>query len=171
MPKGVTNAAKASYRGGKWNVNYLRFLTDFMDELKLPMATIAETAGLTRQTIYYWLTKDDAKLSSVLNLFDSFEYDLIFDLVKSRPQGEADVDIFVRREKGTKRLSFLDDCLRRYKVNRAQMLRDMQLSHATLGTWLKADDIFISYIYRIAETCGLTVKITIRPKETGIPQA
>lgn len=167
MPKGVTNAARDSYEGGKWNVNYLRFFADFMDELNVPMSAIADAAKLSRQTIYYWLKKDDAKLSSLLTVFDAFNYDLIIDLAKDRPQGAADVDIYVRKDRGGKRLGFLKDTLKRYHISQKQLMADMGLSHATMTVWFKADDIFMSYIYRIAEQCGFSVKITICPKELG----
>lgn len=164
MPKGESKAVKNSYQKGRWNVNYLKFLTDFMDEVGLSTTTAAKKVGLSRQSVYYWLTKDDAKISSIYKFFDACGYNIYFDLEKARTVGTADVSIEVKRERGEKNLSFLDDGLNRYKVNRTELLKELQLSATTLCYWMNADDIFISYIYKIAEKCGLTVKITIRPK-------
>lgn len=166
MPKGESRAATNSYSKGQWNVNYLKFLTDFMDEMNLTTTTAAKTVGISRQSIYYWLTKDDAKISSIYRFFEAFGYDIIFDYEKKRRTATADISIEIRREtsRGEKNLTFLDEGLKRYKVNRAELLKKLQLSATTLCYWLNSDDIFISYIYKIAEASDLMVKVTIRPK-------
>lgn len=167
MPKGESKAATNSYSKGQWNVNYLKFLTDFMDEMNLTTTSAAKVVGISRQSIYYWLTKDDAKISSIYKFFDAFGYEIIFSLEKNRKAAAANISIEIRREiaKGEKNLSFLDEGLKRYKINRAELLKKLQLSATTLCYWLNSDDIFISYVYKIAEASDLTVNVLIRPKE------
>lgn len=166
MPKGENKAATNSYSKGQWNVNYLKFLTDFMDEMNLTTTSAAKVVGISRQSIYYWLTKDDAKISSINKFFEAFGYEIIFDLEKKRKASTADITIEIKREisKGEKNLTFLDEGLKRYKVNRAELLKKLQLSATTLCYWMNSDDIFISYVYKIAEASDLTVKVMIRPK-------
>lgn len=165
MPKGESNAVKNSYKDGKWNVNYLRFLVDFMDEMGAGTTEVAEKLGLSRVSIYYWLRQDDAKISAICKVFEAYGYNIAFSLEKDRPTGEAQVSMNIKRPVGDKRLSFLDDALNRYRINRGELLKKLQLGATTLCYWMKADDIYMSYIYKIAEASGLVLTIDITPKK------
>jgi len=61
----------------------------------------------------------------------------------------------------TKRLSFLAEAL---AVNdKEAVARELGIGVTGIYYWLSHDDMYISYIYRIAEILGKKVKVTIRP--------
>lgn len=142
---------------GKYPLKNLKFLGDFMTALRLTTTTAAEKAGLTQVTVYYWLKKDDAHLSSVERLINAWGYKLSFELVSP---GEEDsiVNIELASEK---RLSFLERAMA--NVDRAELQKRLGIGTTTIYYWLTHDDIFISYIFQIAEAMGKKVKVNIRP--------
>lgn len=142
---------------GKYPLKNLKFLGDFMTTLRLTTTTAAEKAGLTQVTVYYWLKKDDAHLSSVENLINAWGYRLSFELVS--PDDEISiVNIELPDEK---RLAFLERAM--VGVDRMELQKKLGIGTTTIYYWLTHDDIFISYIFQIAEALGKKVKINIRP--------
>ena len=142
---------------GKYPLKNLKFLGDFMTTLRLTTTTAAEKAGLTQVTVYYWLKKDDAHLSSVENLINAWGYRLSFELVS--PDDEISiVNIELPNEK---RLAFLERAM--VGVDRMELQKKLGIGTTTIYYWLTHDDIFISYIFQIAEALGKKVKINIRP--------
>lgn len=155
-------------RKGDWSkVNNLKFLVDFMDEMGLTTTSVAEKVGLSRQSIFYWLDKDEAKLSAIDNVFKAFGYKLSFDFEKIRPEGTASITMNVRKEEESdgRLLSFLDSALNRYHIDRASVSEALGIGKTTIYYWLTHDDIFVSYIFKIAEAADLKVKICINPIE------
>ena len=61
-----------------------------------------------------------------------------------------------------KRLSFLSDALS--GIDKEELAKQLEIGSSTFYYWFSHDDIFISYIYRIAEKIGKKVKVEIRPK-------
>lgn len=156
-------------RKGNWGkVSNLRFLVDFMDEMGLTTTAVAEKVGLSRQSVFYWLDKDEAKLSAIDNVFKAFGYKLTFDFEKIRPEGTASITMNVRKEEDLsddRLLSFLDNALNRYRIDRASVSEALGIGKTTIYYWLTHDDIFVSYIFKIADAAGLKVKISINPIE------
>lgn len=156
-------------RKGDWSkVSNLKFLVDFMDEMGLTTTSVAEKVGLSRQSVFYWLDKDEAKLSAVDNVFKAFGYKLTFDFEKIRTEGTASITMNVRKEEEVsdgRLLSFLDNALNRYRIDRASVCEAIGIGKTTIYYWLTHDDIFVSYIFKIADAAGLKVKICINPIE------
>lgn len=144
-------------QAGKYELKNLKFLGDFMTALRLTTTTAAQKAGLTQVSVYYWLKKDDAHLSSVERLINAWGYDLSFDLVY--PEEDSIVSIEFA---SPKRLSFLERAIA--DVDRAELQKKIGVGTTTVYYWLSHDDIFISYIFKIADALGKKVKVTIRPK-------
>ena len=165
-----TNASnpESNYQDGKWNLTHLKFLTDFMEETGLTTAAIAEMVGISRQAVYYWFKKDDVKISMIYNLFEAYGYKIEFDLIKERAaDGEpARVEMAVERKQTTgKRLEFLASALKRYNIYREDISPKMGIGNTTIYYWLSHDDVFISYIYQLAEVAGLRLSIKITPNK------
>lgn len=65
-----------------------------------------------------------------------------------------------------KNLEFLASALKRYNINREEIQPKMGLGRTTIYYWLSHDDVFISYIYQLAEIAGLKVSIKITPDKS-----
>ena len=68
-----------------------------------------------------------------------------------------------RKQKTGKRLEFLASALKRYNIYREDISPKMGIGNTTIYYWLSHDDVFISYIYKLAELAGLIVTIRITP--------
>ena len=139
-----------------------------MEETGLTTASVAELVGISRQAVYYWFKKDDVKISMIYNLFEAYGYKIEFDLIKERAaDGEpARVEMAVERKQTTgKRLEFLASALKRYNIYREDISPKMGIGNTTIYYWLSHDDVFISYIYQLAEVAGLRLSIKITPNK------
>lgn len=144
----------------KYELRYLKFLGEFMSALGLTTTKAAEKVGLTQVSVYYWLKKDDAKISVINKLIDACGFKLIIDLLPvGGPEPDTEIVIELPREK---RLSFLSDALS--DVDKDVVAQKIGVGTSTIYYWLEHDDIFVSYIYKIAEAIDCKVKVTIRPK-------
>ena len=162
------SSPESNYQDGQWNLVHLKFLTDFMEETGLTTASVAELLGISRQAVYYWFKKDDVKISMIYNLFEAYGYKIEFDLIKERAaDGEpARVEMAVERKQTTgKRLEFLASALKRYNIYREDISPKMGIGNTTIYYWLSHDDVFISYIYQLAEVAGLRLSIKITPNK------
>lgn len=153
---------KRTLQKDKYELKNLKFLGEFMTALGLTTTSAAQTVGLTQVSIYYWLKKDDAKLSAVENLIDKCGFKLSIDLIPVEQDPQSNTEIVLELPK-RKRLSFLEEVLS--QQDKEQVAKKMDIGFSTIYYWLEHDDIFISYIYKIAEAIGHKVKISIRPKQ------
>jgi len=158
-----------NFRDGQWNLKYLKFVNAFLKQIGLTEKTAAEKAGIVRQTIYHWFGKDDAMLSSIENLINACGYKLVFSLEKkSHEVGDAILTINQKEVPATendKRLDFLAKALDRYGIQRREAAEKLGLGYTALYYWFRNDDVFVSYIYKIAELYDLKVNIKIDPKD------
>lgn len=152
---------KRTLQKDKYDLKNLKFLGDFMTALGLTTTTAAEKIGLTQVSVYYWLKKDDARLSAVDNLIDKCGFRLSIGLVPVDPEPQSNTEIILELPR-MKRLSFLSDALS--EQDKQMVAEKLNIGFSTIYYWLEHDDIFISYIYKIAEALDKKVKITIRPK-------
>ena len=65
---------------------------------------------------------------------------------------------------GDKNLSFLDEALTRYGIVRKDAAAKLGIGYTALYYWFQHDDVFISYVYKIAEQNNLKLVIKIDPK-------
>ena len=153
-------ARKRALQKGKYDLHNLKFLGDFMTTLGLTTTSAGEKIGLTQVSIYYWLKKDDARLSMVNKLIDACGYKLIIELVEP-VVNPADTEIIIEAPRD-RLLSFLSEALS--DQDKEAVAKQLGLGQTTIYYWFSHDDIFISYVYKIAEIIGKKVKITIRQK-------
>jgi len=159
-PKKDKIVRKRCLQKDKYDLRNLKFLGEFMGALGLTTTKAAEKVGLTQVSVYYWLKKDDAKISIVNKLIDACGFRLIMDLVPvDQIASDSEIIIEIPREK---RLSFLSDALS--DVDKEELARKIDVGASTIYYWLEHDDIFVSYIYKIADAIGRKVKVTIRPR-------
>lgn len=153
-------SGKKVYRRTKREVKNLRFLVDFMDETQMTTTDLASKIGLSRQSVFLWIRKDNCKMSSLYELFDKCGYNLTVSLDKSGKKETQYVDweIGVTTPPGEKRLSFLADAIEKYRIFKVDIANKVDVTPSTLYMWFKNDDCFIDQIVQIAECFGLELK-------------
>ena len=167
MPDKHKTKATSNFKDGRWNVSHLKFLVDFMDATGHTTVTLAETMGLTRQTVYHWLAKDDMKLSLVCRLFEVCGYRIGFDFADAAP-APADgtpvvVNMSIANPLPQRRLAFLKAALHRSGISAESLAADLGLSRSTVSRWFTADDCMISALFRVSSLAGLKLHIDILP--------
>lgn len=170
-PKTAKRVQKRSenYKTGQWELKYTKFVHAFIGQTGKTLEQIADEAGITRQTIYHWFNKDEAKISSIINFIERCGYKISFCLKPTNNEvGDALVTIN-RKEApettGTKKLSFLNEAFNIYNISRKDTAALLGISYTALYYWFKNDDVFISYIYKMAEANDLKLIIKIDPAE------
>jgi len=153
-PKQDGSPRVRSFQRDKYDLKNLKFLGDFMSALGLNTTTAGEKIGISQVSVYYWLKKDDAKLSTVEKLINACGYSLSIEFVDP----EMEIIMEINR---TKRLSFLSEALS--VCDKEMIAKELGMGLTGIYYWLSHDDVNISYIYRIAELIGKKVKVTIRP--------
>lgn len=146
----------------KYELKNLRFLGDFMKTVGLSTTSAGEKIGVSQVAIYYWLKKDDAKLSVVNKLIDACGYKLTFEYVSPEDFSESSTTKIVIDAPDDRLLSFLSVALADY--DKEEVSKKIGLGGTTVYYWISHDDMFVSYIFKIAEAIGKKVIITIRKK-------
>ena len=161
-PKTDSTARKPrAFDKTKYELKNLRFLGEFMAATGLTTSSAGEKIGISQVSIYYWLKKDDAKLSAVMNLIEACGYRMTISIVSEDLESD-NFSIELKPTESGKRLAFLADALK--DVDKEEVAKKIEMGYSTVYYWLEHDDINISYIYRIADAIGRKVKITIRPR-------
>ena len=150
-----TPARKRTLQSDKYNLHYLKFFGEFLEREGLTTTTAGEKIGLTQVSVYYWLKKDDARLSAIAKIIEACGYRLIIDYVDPSPSSYE----IITDQNRPQRLSFLAEALS--GANKAMVADSLGLGETTVYYWLSHDDIFISYIFKIADILGKKVRIMV----------
>ena len=154
-----------NYKDGQWDVVRLRFLVDFMKAAGVATNQVAELMGVSRQAVYHWFVKDDMKMSQIFHLFELCGYRIVFGLEKEATQNNLPVTVTmsVKNPAGPQRLAFLKYALDRHNISKESLAAKLNVGKATLYSWFKTDDCFLSYIYAIAQAESMHLSIRIEP--------
>jgi hypothetical protein len=165
MPPKTDSAARKprSFEKWKYELRNLKFLGEFMAATGLNTTSAGEKIGISQVSIYYWLKKDDARLSAVIRLIEACGYNIFFDIVDPEVLSpENGIFIETKPRFPEKKLSFLYEALD--SVDKEELARKIQAGYSTLYYWFQHDDLLVSCIFKIADAIGKKVRITIRPK-------
>lgn len=169
------------------NPKVMDFMKQWLRLNGISQATAAERSGINQNTISHWMKVDDAKLSSVENLFDWLGYKISFSLnepvtqdtqilripakhdgtqiwMKSEPMPE--LDKFPKTDEDRKRLHYIKVYLIQRGITYKKLAECMGRKPQTVQYWFMADDIFISRIYEMAKALGAEVYISCDRKKT-----
>ena len=165
MPKqGVRNPEAQVVQDGKWELQNLKFIGEFMEVNGLSTTMIAEKLGISRQSVYYWLKKDDAMISNIYGLFDAYGLKIRFELkeegTEESPMKIPGVGIAVKKP----RIGFFESFIKRKGIKREQVAEVFGVKKCTVDHWFQFDDCFFSYICRFAQLNNLEVKYTVSHK-------
>ena len=149
----------------------LMFIAEFMNRTGNTTTTIAQQMGYkSRQTVFYWLDKDDMKMSKCYELFDACGYKITFSMIaKSEVKIDCTADVVMMTEDkpkpGDKRLSFLARAISKSGMTQEAVAKAVGLRRTAIQHWLnEVDDCLVSQVYDTAEVLGMKVKISIEPK-------
>ena len=148
----------------------LKFLRDFMNTCGDSAADIARVIGLTRAGISHWFIHDDCKLSYCETYINNRGYELSIELKTATvsPDGMVSINIvkdpLAQEETGCRRVRFLQTALAKQGISKVRVAKDLGMKANSVRHWFAVDDIYVSYIFKIAELYGLKVSIDIKPK-------
>lgn len=159
-----TNDSKGRGRAlqkDKYALKNLKFLGDFMTKTGLTTTTAGEKVGISQVSVYYWLKKDEARLSIVNRLIEACGYKLDIELVDSEPLPDNSPEIIISTPRD-RLLSFLSEALA--GEDKEAVAEQLGIGTTTIYYWLSHDDMYISYIFKVAQAIGKKVRISITRK-------
>lgn len=150
----------------------LQFLLSLMELRGVSKHEVARMMGVSPQNIFTYFKRDDMKLSYAQEMASRLGYDLSYRLEKEGTESRdvvLDIEGLVGKD-GLQRLAFLRVAMSQYGIERKKLAEQLELNYTGVNRWFKVDDIAISYLYKIAELYGLTVKIkaVIQKKDSGV---
>lgn len=165
MPKeGIRNPETQMVQDGKWELQNLKFIGEFLEVNYLSTPMIAEKMGISRQSVYYWLKKDDMMISTIYALFDAYGMKIRFEL-KEPGVKESALKIPVSGATSKKpNIGFFEAYLKRNGLKRIQVAELLGVKKCTVDHWFQFDDCFFSYICKFAQLNGLEMKYSVTHK-------
>ena len=141
----------------------LQFLSDIIALRRARIDDLSAALHLSRPILYTCLREDDMNLSRAEEIFSILNAELNFSFFK--PDDEVEYRIsgreIVRGDDGRfhfRRLAFITAYLTANGIAASELSRKMGLSDATLGTWIRQDDVKISRLFQMAEVLGLSIR-------------
>lgn len=155
--------------------NNLKFLVALLSSTGMTKVDLARMMGKSPQNIFTYFQRDDMKLSLAQEIADKMGYVLSFRL-ESENQPTSNVSIQVEdlvkstpgAQLSVKRMSFLRLAMSVYNMDRKTIADKLDLAPAAVTRWYAVDDIYVSYIFKIAEIYGLKVNIRADRKKVVI---
>lgn len=168
----ITNNGAVCHNN-RWYCYRLCFLTTFMAKLRLSAADVAKQSGYSRQNIHNIISSDDAKISALHKIFNSFGYSLEFTIddgthsILERPSSPLISNCSIQlKDSQKKRLSFLTDAMYElldfYPEN---ICKKSGLTMDNLRYWIKVDDCKISDIFKMIGPLEYELLSNISPIE------
>ena len=143
----------------------LQFLLSLMEMKGITKVELARRLGVTPQNVFTYFQRDDMKLSLAQKIVGLIGYDLQISLEKDSPKSViVEIENLVGKD-GLARLAFLRIAMSQYGITRKDMARKLDLNYTGVNRWFYVDDMALSYVYEIAETYGLRVRIKVVPSK------
>ena len=156
----------------------LKFLVSLLDANGITKVELARRMGKTPQNIFKYFQLDDMKLSLAQEMAGKLGYDLTFRLEsEDRPQENVSIEVeqLIKSTPGAalsvKRMSFLRLAMSIYDMDRTTIAAGLGLAPAAVTRWFAVDDIYVSYIFRIAELYHLKVSIRASIRKVAVEES
>jgi len=144
----------------------LKFLVALLEACGMTKVDLAKMMGKSPQNIFKYFQLDDMKLSFAQEIAEKMGYRLSFRLeAVDQPQENVSIEVeqLIKATPGAqlsvKRMSFLRLAMSIYDMDRKTIADHLGLAPAAVTRWFAVDDIYISYIFRIAEAYNLHLSI------------
>ena len=147
----------------------LQFLESFLAAQKVSITQLADLMNVSRQNIHTYFRRDDMRLSYAQEIFNRLGYTLSISMEREGTSTSPillDIESLVGQN-GLTRLAFMRVAFKMYGISREDVANRLGINYAGVGRWFRVDDIAISYIFEIAELYDLTVKVTIKQKQSS----
>lgn len=150
----------------------LGFLSEFMRLIGECPADIARQTGLTRGVVSRWFDRDDVRLSYCYSYIESRGYELNITLKKDQDQvKQGNLSIQIEQKApdpdsvDCRRLEFLQIAMAKNGITKKDIADRIDIKYNTVRHWFIVDDMYLSYVFTIANLYGFDVNISIKPKE------
>ena len=155
---------------------HLGFLTLFMSQLRVNCQEVANKSGYSRQNIHNLISNDDAKISTLYKIFNSYGYNLEFAIIDSNNNTFMNITnkpnckcTFQLKETDKRKLSFLSDAMYEFPEFCPKNIEiKANIPVANLQYWIKVDDCKISEIYKMLKPFNLILHCNIFPQENQL---
>ena len=165
----AVQAASPIAEGGR---RRLQFLSSFMSTVGGSGADVARVVGKTRACVSNWFRADDTRLSYCYDYISSKGYCLEVSLEGMETVYEDDgVSIVIEKrtpasgERECVRLAFLKEAMARTGITKRAVADKLGVEYNTVRNWFIVDDVYVSYIFGIADIFGFRVCFRIRPQD------
>lgn len=151
------------------------FLWKLILESGVSKASICEKLGMSYQNLYAMFVRDDLKLSLVKEIINILGYDFVLFYYKEGKSTEklvtdfeTTVNSIIPETMSVARLTFLHVAMKVYNLSRKDVTDAIGVAPGQLSRIFAADDIFMSYLFRIAEKCDLQLKMRLLKRESNV---
>lgn len=174
----VPGPSNSKTAGKGYKTTRLRFLTALLEATGYTVYTYAHlesNSPSAANNIKRMLLADDMKVSKAKSIVENLGYKLDI-ILKQKPENEGDgrheVPNYVlpeslenRKKLRDKNLQFLIDFMQENYLTQRQLAKDLGVSAGGVQAWLDADDIRISWLYKIHEIYDTVLQFKIEDKE------
>lgn len=131
----------------------LSFLEDFLERQGADINEITRRLGMYKKSLSQKIINDDMKISEIIEIYDLYNYDIIFTLLDTTPP-----------EIITSRMGFLNEFIIKKNLTIKEITKKCEFPHTKLKTILLNDNSKISVIYKISEAYNSPLRIIERQR-------
>lgn len=139
----------------------LNFLKDFMRLANKSYRQIAELTKGGGPQIPFFLQNDNMRISDVYRIVEALGYEVSFSLTDESGQ----MPVREIESKTGRRLDFLTNALKRYRITKRNVSEALGLHYATVIHMFQVDDTSIQHLWEIADKFNLALHIDIYPAD------
>lgn len=164
---------KITARNAAEQMPNLSFLWKLVLESPLSKQEVCDRLGMTPQNLNSIFKRDDMKLSLVSRILDILGYDFFvsyeMDGIVTEPlilDFETTLKCIDAKNLKVARLSFLAIAMKVFNLTSAKVAEALEVNPGQVGRIFASDDIFMSYLYKIARKYDLRLKFQLKKRES-----
>ena len=154
-------------RKGKvsYHCTNLKFLIDFFNYLGITPEDYGILGSTSAQCLREQLRADDLKISKAMTIAEELGYTLS---VSMKPEDEDDSYVVVlpptspAGKRRLERLAFLENIMLHYHLSHSALAAMVGCTRGAVASWLRKDDMKISYVIKLKNKLNLTVKFIFK---------
>ena len=149
----------------------LKFLLEFMKYLGVTAEDYGKMGATSAQALRLQLRNDDMKVSKAKEIVRTLGYKLEIELLEKevKEDTEETYAVILPKEKvptayksyRLKNIPFLDEWMEKRRLSQRKMGELLNCSSGAVESWIKTDDMPISYVNKMKEALNLRVKYEI----------
>ena len=164
-----------------YDCKHLRFVLDALTATGLSPQSygkLTDNPPSTSQALRVQLKQDDMKLSKAKQFVSTLGYDLTVDLLEKNRTTSSDYKLILpeklqqnlergilEQEDKNKNLSFLLRFMSHNGITKRRLARVLEMSPGAINAWFRADDILISYLFKIKNVLQADIAFSISERD------